>query len=332
MHRWTLRKSRMLFQRMNRCSQSHLTFLKNNVACFSLNRQQQTLSPSWNSCPLLLSLYELCIAPGMSGCDNYRCSNLNKMSMRLPHQHFLLAILPILNCLFRVSPRAPTRLKNTGVFSPSAGETVMQCTVSGAEGLWVTGFFLIWRTDLSKSIQLMLQLSLSFSFSSSPQGLRSRHCDPDAFKSSCFYTTLPCSIIKSALFIYNIRTQTDNHAYGITSKMSCIKNLIGVTNLRRAMKMCVFDRLHSSDAWWRMCVFSFLPSFSFFLFFKWAFVRHTLAIVGTVILIVFLRKHKLSGYFEYWDESWATSAMCLGRHHLLKCQTSNTLSALIGIV
>ncbi len=159
---------------------------QNNVACFSLNRQQTNPVTQLDSCPLLLSLYELCIAPGMSGCDITAVVNLNKMSMRLPHQHFLLAILPILNCLFRVSPRAPTRLKNTGVFSPSAGETVMQCTVSGAEGLWVTGFFLIWRTDLSKSIQLMLQLSLSFSFSSSPQGLGQGTVTPMPSKAPVF--------------------------------------------------------------------------------------------------------------------------------------------------
>ncbi len=116
MQRWTLRKSRMLFQRINRCSQSHLTFLKNNVACFSPSRQQTNPVTQLDSCPLPLSLYELCVAPGMSGCDITAVVNLNKMSMRLPHQHFLLAILPILNCLFRVSPRAPTRLKNTGVF------------------------------------------------------------------------------------------------------------------------------------------------------------------------------------------------------------------------
>lgn len=199
---WTLRKSWMLFQRINRCSQSHLTFLKNNVACFSPSRQQTNPVIELDSSPLPLSLYELCVAPGMSGCDITAVVNLNKMSMRLPHQHFLLAILPILNCLFRVSLRAPTRLKNTGVFSPSAGETVMQCTVSGAEGLWVTGVFLIWMTDLSKSIQLMLQVSLFFFLLFLPSGAWPRHCDPDAFKSSCFYTTLPCSIIKSALFIY----------------------------------------------------------------------------------------------------------------------------------
>lgn len=171
--RQTLRKSRLLFLWINRCSRSHLAFLKNNVACFSQSWRQTNPVTHLDSCPVPLSLYELCVAPGMSGCVITTVVNLNKMSMRLPRQHFLLAIFPILNSLFRVPPRAAARLKNTGVFSLSFRETVMQCTVSGAEGLWVTGVFLIWE-DWSFQEYTAHVAALSFSlssFSSSPQGL-----------------------------------------------------------------------------------------------------------------------------------------------------------------
>lgn len=115
----------------------HFTFHRSDVACFSHSQQQtnEHCQP-FRFLPLPLSLYELCVAPGMSGCDITAVVNLNKMSVRLQHQHFLLAIRPILNCLYRVSPRAPTRLKNTGAFFPRLSEkTVVQCAVSGVDGL-----------------------------------------------------------------------------------------------------------------------------------------------------------------------------------------------------
>lgn len=259
--RQTLKKSRMLSLRINRCSRSQLTFLKNNVACFSERRRQTNPVTHLDSCPLPLSLYELCVAPGMSGCDITAVVNLNKMSMRLPHQHFLLAILPILNCLFRVSPRAPNRLKNTGVFSPSVRQTVMQCKVSGAEGLWVTGVFLIWRTDLSRSIQLMLQLFSLSSLSFPPLWGLAKTLWPWWLRMLLFLHHLTVFCYKIHPIYILIRTQTDAHAYRVKSKMSCIKNWEGKPE--EAHENGCFDHLIHQTPDGGLCVYHFFLFFCF---------------------------------------------------------------------